>query len=266
MSLESNLAKLPPFCYSILLSTHEFISIKRGVSGYFRVPDKNFHSNKDLRELVDKLNCQLGVTKAQEQAMTFGSMFGWATPGADPDRYLDIYPEKETPVKKISTPIQEDSFVFDDEICVNDENLEVIDGYLWATEPLIDRLKEQLYHLVNKDYINALDNPNFYALYQPHSGEIKITGTCYTPPLKTQWNLDIPLTADERSTLCNKMNEYCEAEYGLNCKLYLDDIRESEGLIPFDLDAQLRIAKKRSENTKKTEAEKSKKVEKNYIF
>ena len=66
--------------------TDEVIIIKHGESGYYTceysTDDKAFN-----RAMVDDRNSNLGVSKAQVEAMLAGSMFGWDVPAADPKSY-----------------------------------------------------------------------------------------------------------------------------------------------------------------------------------
>lgn len=77
---------LPEVCFSILPSTGDVIIIKHGESGYYRceysTEDKAFN-----REFANDRNANLGVSKAQVEAMLSGSMYGWDTPAADPKSY-----------------------------------------------------------------------------------------------------------------------------------------------------------------------------------
>ena len=77
---------LPEVCYSILPSTGDVIIIKHGESGYYRceysTEDKAFN-----REFANNRNANLGVSKAQVEAMLAGSMYGWDVPAADPKSY-----------------------------------------------------------------------------------------------------------------------------------------------------------------------------------
>lgn len=77
---------LPEVCYSILPSTGDVIIIKHGESGYYRceysTEDKAFN-----REFANDRNANLGVSKAQIEAMLAGSMYGWNVPAADPKSY-----------------------------------------------------------------------------------------------------------------------------------------------------------------------------------
>ena len=77
---------LPEVCYSILPSTGDVIIIKHGESGYYRceysTEDKAFN-----REFANDQNANLGVSKAQVEAMLAGSMYGWDVPAADPKSY-----------------------------------------------------------------------------------------------------------------------------------------------------------------------------------
>jgi hypothetical protein len=86
-----NLAKLPKRCFG--RSGSVVVSITAGEMGYRRITHQewpNMVATKKgitLEEFIDELNSYDGVTKAQRQAMEFGSMWGWGLKLADPDLY-----------------------------------------------------------------------------------------------------------------------------------------------------------------------------------
>ena len=77
---------LPERCYSILESTGDIIIIQKGEKGYYHV-EVTEGTKEDNRSFVDSQNEKLGISKAQEEAMKAGSMFGWDVPAADPQSY-----------------------------------------------------------------------------------------------------------------------------------------------------------------------------------
>lgn len=81
-------SSLPEQCYSVLPTTGEIIIVKKGESGYYKTDLPN-EGKEENRETVDACNKTGGVTRAQEEAMRFGSMFGWASPAADPKNYTE---------------------------------------------------------------------------------------------------------------------------------------------------------------------------------
>ena len=82
-------SSLPELCFNVLPSTGELIKVNRGENGYYPCYDRNTNDPKANREYADDRNIKLGVSKAQEQAMLAGSMFGWHAPAADPKNYDD---------------------------------------------------------------------------------------------------------------------------------------------------------------------------------
>lgn len=82
-------ASLPDQCYSIVQTTGEIVILNKGETGYYRA-NIPFTNSEEARNLVDTQNKRMGVTRAQEEAMKTGSMFGFAVPGANPIYYDEI--------------------------------------------------------------------------------------------------------------------------------------------------------------------------------
>lgn len=78
-------ASLPPACCSYLESTDEIIYITRGERGY--LPQGPVPAGRSPREVINEINEAAGITRAQEEAMLVGAMFGFHVPGADPKNY-----------------------------------------------------------------------------------------------------------------------------------------------------------------------------------
>lgn len=77
---------LPDCCYSVNKTTGEIIILKKGETGFYRT-DIQTKGREESRELADFQNSKLGVTKAQEAAMYWGSLNGFDTLGADPKQF-----------------------------------------------------------------------------------------------------------------------------------------------------------------------------------
>ena len=77
---------LPEKCFTVQPSSGELIVIDRYKPGY-QVSLLAHFKGKTPQQTADALNANMGVTKAQAAAMLAGSMFGWTSPAADPNRY-----------------------------------------------------------------------------------------------------------------------------------------------------------------------------------
>lgn len=119
---------------------------------------------------------------------------------------------------KVKKEKEENKFVFDDELCVQDKNLEVVDGYLWAMDALVSRLPSP--H-------DDLENINFYPEYNVKTGEVKITASYDTPIAdgETHKSFDVPLSADEKVELVSKMEAYCVQRNGVSCRDLVNEVR-----------------------------------------
>ena len=78
---------LPQFCYTLMPSSGELIRIERGRKGYEKASYGSTSDPAVNRKTADTRNREMGVTRAQEEAMLAGSLFGWHTKAADPRSY-----------------------------------------------------------------------------------------------------------------------------------------------------------------------------------
>lgn len=72
---------LPEWCY--IASTKEIGIVRKGVKGYCLadIDIKELlgddYSQKDVEDVVNKLNDKMGISKDISNIMKYGSMFGW---------------------------------------------------------------------------------------------------------------------------------------------------------------------------------------------
>ena len=77
-TVRSLLSRLPGVAFATLAITGETIAICRGEPSYYRV---------ETTKTAEELNAMYGVSPAQARAMLAGTIRGWHTPLADPERH-----------------------------------------------------------------------------------------------------------------------------------------------------------------------------------
>ena len=78
-------SSLPLVCYGKVPEKRAIVMFERGFDGYRSA--SYVTKGRTSQKLVDELNGEMGVTKAQAAAMLGGAMQGWDTPAADPKNY-----------------------------------------------------------------------------------------------------------------------------------------------------------------------------------
>ena len=78
-------SSLPAVCYGKVPEKRAIVMFERGFDGYRSASFAT--KGRTSQKLVDELNSEMGVTKAQAMAMQGGATMGWDTPAADPKNY-----------------------------------------------------------------------------------------------------------------------------------------------------------------------------------
>jgi hypothetical protein len=78
---------LPGHCYAVHIVDNRVIKLYRGQAGYSHASYGSHRDAMAAQEVADAMNAEIGVSKAQVEAMIAGSMFGWHVPAANPARY-----------------------------------------------------------------------------------------------------------------------------------------------------------------------------------
>lgn len=76
---------LPELGFCSVPDLNMIMLVKYGQTGYW--PIEHFPEGMGAEEYADTLNQMIGVSKPQQTAMLYGSMFGWNIPAARPERY-----------------------------------------------------------------------------------------------------------------------------------------------------------------------------------
>lgn len=153
--------------------------------------------------------------------------------------YAEQYADNPQMLKYLNpaaTSDYESLFVFDEELCVQDEKHECIDGYLWATDGLVSRLQDVLRSSVSSDVLSSLENINFFPVFNLQEGSMELIGTFwyYEEEAGTinekRGNVQLPLNDADVAALETAMEQYCEKTYHMSCLAFLNEAREHVGL------------------------------------
>ncbi len=142
--------------------------------------------------------------------------------------------------------VQKKMFIFDDELYFGqDEALKTVDGYLWATDVLVDRMKDAVKDKHSPETFETFDNINFYPIYNCWYCGIKLGGTYYYDDGtgEKMGEFELTLSEEEEAALINAMEAYCQKKNGKSCTEQLNEYRLEDGLLPIPIDAGTLVKK-----------------------
>ena len=122
--------------------------------------------------------------------------------------------------------LRESMFIFGEDLCSKDKEPNIIDGYLWATDSLVARLKDHVQKEMPRLDVDSMENINFYAIYDTIRQSIKIeTHFWYTDAAGREQTAapELPLNEQEASCLRFYMQDYCLGHCGKTLSEFAQD-------------------------------------------
>lgn len=121
-------------------------------------------------------------------------------------------------------------FVLDQELTVEDDAHECIDGYLWATNGLMSKLAYQVGAKTMMS-MSQDDCPNFFATYNLREQSVTVYGTYWIPGDPTtgreekHYCEELSLTDAEKEDLISSLEGYCKRVYAIDCLGFVNEAR-----------------------------------------
>lgn len=155
------------------------------------------------------------------------------------DRIIQMIRGHEKLMDISKGPVDDRMFIFDEELMVNDD-LESVNGYLWAVDALVDRIPGS----------DVMENINFYADYQAETGAVSVDAVYWTTVdgKEMQKTVGIELSDEEKAALLVAMEAYSQKKDGMSLLEQVNACRAEYDLGPVPrapkgaLDAQILVA------------------------
>lgn len=125
-----------------------------------------------------------------------------------------------------------ENLIFDGEINVSDKDLTTADGYLVATDLLVQRLRDEISPRVSSEILDSMENINFYGVHNLKTGEISLESTFWymEKGKEDHMSVTLPLTEEEQAVLAKALNDYCRWEYDQSLLLFVNNWRDYHGI------------------------------------
>lgn len=149
------------------------------------------------------------------------------------DTLVSSVPSLPNSKKNMASTLETDKsleFVFDEEIQVS-EDAEKLEGYVWATDPLVERLKAQEPPLEEDQF---MENINFYPVFDVKNYSVSLDGHYYLEDMHYAVGkaFTLPLSDDEAAQLISAFEAYCKKREGVSCLDLINEVRAAQGLKP----------------------------------
>ena len=171
----------------------------------------------------------------------------------DKEAHAQILSEQKASRAKMKAfqKAEEMDFIFDDEIIVSQDYAK-LEGYVWATDSLVSRLKAQEPTLTEDQ---SMENINFYPVFDGMTQTVSLEGHYYLEDgfVATGKAFTLPLTSIEADRLKEGFEAYCKKSVGMSCIKFLNQIRQENGLLAVphkSLNASISAAEARASKNK----------------